>query len=313
VTAASEVRPPFATKQRTWLVVFCAGLAVWLLAAFVTAITKDDILVPTLFLVGSFLVPMTVVVFALSRLREGHLTAEVVLLGFLAGGTVGVVVSAVTEVYLLPDMVGTFISVGVIEETSKGLVLLGVAMFVRERKPRDGMVLGATVGAGFAAFESSGYAFYALVQHQSDHPVLHILQTEISRAVLAPFGHITWTALLGGALFAASTPGGGYRVTSRLVGTILGIIALHAAWDASYGLAIVISEGLVGPGWDATWPNVTTWVGAPSQKEIWVFQVVYDGLLVINSVIGIGWVVLSWRQWGRGRSDAVTAPTQASG
>ena len=89
-------------------------------------------MVPTLFLIGSFLVPVTVVAFALGRLDDCRLTTDVVL-GFLAAGTIGVVVSAVTEIYLLPTGLGRwvmrlgFFGVGLIEEVSKGAVLVAVA------------------------------------------------------------------------------------------------------------------------------------------------------------------------------------------
>jgi RsiW-degrading membrane proteinase PrsW (M82 family) len=133
---------------------------------------------------------------------EGYLTTPEVVFGFLAAGTVAVLTTAVAEVYLLPEAAGTFIGVGVIEETGKGLVLLAVAHTVHHREPRDGMLLGAVVGAGFASFESAGYALHTMLQHLDEHTIADILETEAFRGVLAPFGHITWTALLGGALFA---------------------------------------------------------------------------------------------------------------
>ena len=136
-----------------WKWLLLAGTAVWLFAALVTALTQDDILAPTVILVGSFLVPVTMVAFALALRPTGHLTTAQVALGFLAAGTLAVVLSALTEVYLLPESSGTFTGVGLIEETAKGLVLLAVAHTVHPRAPRDGMVLGAVVGAGFASFE----------------------------------------------------------------------------------------------------------------------------------------------------------------
>ncbi len=173
------------------------------------------------------------------------------MLGFLAGGTAGVVLSAVTEIYLLPDAVGTNAGIGLIEEGGKGLIVLAVATLVRPRVPRDGMVLGATVGAGFAAFESAGYALRVLIDHANDHPVLNILQTEAFRAVLAPFGHITWTAILGGALFASAWATGHFRVDRRVLFTFVGVVTLHALWDASYGWAIRDQRGARRRGLDA--------------------------------------------------------------
>ena len=128
-------------------------------------------------------------------------------------------VAAFVETYLLPTATGTFIMVGLIEELTKALIVVVVASRLVTRRPCDGMVFGATVGAGFAAFESAGYAFATLIEHQEDHPILNILSTEAFRGVLSPFGHITWTAIFGGALFAAAAADGRLRVTWPLVGT----------------------------------------------------------------------------------------------
>ena len=218
---------------RLWKLVLAGGIAVWLISAVITEVTNDNILVPTVIIVGSFLVPVTMATFALSRRRDGYLTTEEVVLGFLAAGTLAVVTTALMETYLLPEASGTFIAVGWIEEIGKGAVLLAVAHQVRHREPRDGIVLGAVVGAGFAAFESAGYALQTMLDNLNDREIVNILETEASRAVLAPFGHITWTALIGGALFAGSR-GGRFRVSRRLVLTILGVITLHALWDQSH-------------------------------------------------------------------------------
>jgi protease PrsW len=291
-------------SQRIWWLVLTVGCAVWLFAAGATALTDDVILVPAVLLLGSFLMPVTMVMFALSRASEGNLTAEVLLLGFLAAGTVGVVASALTETYILPSAQGTFIVVGLVEETAKGLVLLAVAHQVAVRRPRDGMVLGATVGAGFAAFESAGYALRAFIDHGDDNAVLSVVQSEAFRAILSPFMHITWTALLGGALFAAAatSPRGAFRVTQQVVWTFVGVVALHAVWDQSYGWGIVITQGVVGGGWNLAWPNTEIWVGTPSGEELWVFDAAYYGLFALSAIIATVWVVRSWRGYGGSRA-----------
>ena len=51
-------------------------------------------------------------------------------------------------------------------------MLLLVAHQVHHREPRDGMVLGAVVGAGFAAFESAGYALQTLLDNLDDQTVV---------------------------------------------------------------------------------------------------------------------------------------------
>ena len=173
---------------------------------------------------------------------------------------------------------------------------------------RGELILGATVGAGFASFESAGYALTAVIGHADDHPVRRIMETEAFRAVLAPFGHITWTALLGGAIFAAASMPASSRGRARVVAwTLIGIVALHAAWDASYGWAIMITQGAVGDGWDLTWPNTQAWIGEPSGGTLVLFQAVYDGLLALWGAIGATWIVRRWRSVGR-RAVAVGDP-----
>src|SRR4051794_25646685 len=126
---------------RLWKLLFAGALSTWLIAAVATEITGDNILVPTVIIVGSFMVPLTMVAFALSRRRDGYLTTEEVVLGFLLAGTLGLIGTALIETYLLPDAHGTFIAVGVIEELGKAAVLVLVAHQVHHREPRDGMVL----------------------------------------------------------------------------------------------------------------------------------------------------------------------------
>jgi protease PrsW len=288
---------PAGIPRRLWLVALVVGAVAWAAGAVATAITDDTILVPNIIILGTFLVPVCTVLFVLSRPREAHLRAETLMLGFLAGGTAGLVLSAVTEVYLLPDAVGTNAGIGLIEEGGKGVIVLAVATLVRPRVPRDGMVLGATVGAGFAAFESAGYALRVLIDNVDDHPVLSIIQTEAFRAVLAPFGHIAWTAILGGALFASAWTTGRFRADRRVAFTFVGVVSLHALWDASSGWAIRVSEGLGGEGWTLGWPDTSAWVGSPTGADLTRYQAVYNGMLAIVATVGLVWALRRWRAY----------------
>jgi RsiW-degrading membrane proteinase PrsW (M82 family) len=305
---------PDAVPRRLWLIALVTGVVLWIAGAASTAITEDTILVPNIIILGTFLVPVCTILFVLGRPREAHLTAETLVLGFLAGGTAGVVLTAVTEVELLPDAAASNLGVGLVEEGGKALILVAVATVVRLRVPRDGMVLGATVGAGFAAFESAGYALRALIQNSDDHPVLNILETEVFRAVLAPFGHITWSALLGGAIFASAWATGRFRLDRRVVWTFLGVAALHGLWDGSYGAAIRISEGLGGQGWVLGWPNTAAWVGTPTGADLVRFQAIYDVLLAINAIAGVAWAMRRWRAYQVDRWRAAhPAPAATAG
>ena len=223
-------------------------------------------------IVGSFLVPVTMAAFALSRPRAGYLTTEEVTLGFFAAGTFAVATAALLETYLLPSASGTFISVGAIEEIGKGAVLLAVAHQVHHREPRDGIVLGIVVGAGFAAFESAGYALQAMLDHldhldDREHPA----DRGVPCAARAVRPHHVDRAARG-ALFASSR-GGRFHVTRRLVLTLLGVVTLHALWDQSYGWAVMLTNGLItNEGWHLLWPNAQLWVVAPTGEKLGWFN-----------------------------------------
>jgi protease PrsW len=307
--ADSPAGVPATTPRRLWLLLLAVGATIWIVAAVITGITEDTILLPTVVLLGSFLVPVTMVAFALSRPRSNHLTLEVVALGFLGGGTIGLCFAALTEVYILPSAYGTFFGVGLIEETAKAIVLLAAARELSVREPREGMILGACVGAGFAAFESSGYALRAFLENSDDHGVLNIVGTEAIRAVSAPFGHIMWTALLGGALFSAYR-GGRTHLTRRLVLTYLGVIVLHAFWDASNGWSITLTEGILGYGWTLDWPKTEDWVGLPTGQELEVYNAISFGLLVLIASVGTAWLLNAWRVYGRWPTHPPPDPTR---
>src|SRR5207302_6121483 len=124
------------------------------------------------------------------------------------------------------------LKVGLIEELVKGALIVLFALGIRSHTTRDGMVLGATVGFGFAALESSGYALASLfvVQgHQLYLSLSSVVVTELVRGVLAPFGHGLWTAILGGVIFHAAR-NGRLRLSLGVLVAFLGVSLLHAAF-----------------------------------------------------------------------------------
>src|SRR4051794_12698991 len=94
---------PLATPRR----LLVAGTAVWVMAVAITVVTHDRILVPTVILVGSFLVPVALVLYAVSRARPaGRLPSDVLVLAFFTSGRLGVFSPALTEPSLLPSRTG---------------------------------------------------------------------------------------------------------------------------------------------------------------------------------------------------------------
>jgi RsiW-degrading membrane proteinase PrsW (M82 family) len=232
----------------TWWLVFFVGLVLWALTIAVARLTHNVILLPTIVLLGSFLVPITAVVWYLDHDPSPALSPRRILVAFLIGGVLGVLGASLLEYWLVNvGLIGAF-EVGLIEEFVKGVFIVVVALGISRFHMRDGMVLGATVGFGFAALESSGYALASLFVVQGNQLVLSlnsVIFTELVRGILAPFGHGMWSAILGGVMFAAARRGG-LRLTWGILGTYLLISGLHGAFDSMNGIVGYIVVSLIG-------------------------------------------------------------------
>ena len=110
---------------------------------------------------------------------------------------------------------------GPVEESGKLLAAILIAGKLRNGHILTGLIMGAAVGAGFAAFESAGYTYEqitALISNQAAADAAHRLgnsgiAAELlnvaraikpddlmeMRALMAPFGHVVWTAVTAGA------------------------------------------------------------------------------------------------------------------
>jgi RsiW-degrading membrane proteinase PrsW (M82 family) len=202
-----------------------------------------------------------------------------------------------------------FLGVGLIEEAVKLGALMLLTRRLRTRTLRDGMILGAAVGFGFAAFESAGYAFTALFS-VNGLSLVQLVETEVLRGLLAPVGHGLWTAILGGVLFAGSRTEH-FRITAKVVLAYLGVSILHGLWDSMHSIALYLTLMLTeGEQFVAT-PH--GWLVAPSTEQVNVFTAMEWGGLALVAIIGIGWLLLLWRNvprsvrttWGTVRSPVV--------
>src|SRR5690242_14322497 len=111
---------------RPWLRIFLVGLMLWTATVLVTFITGNPNLIPTVVLLGSFLVPVTFVAWAFQRQDTGELSPSLVLNTFITGGVLGVLAASVLESFLLSPSPLLFVGVGLIEEAAK----LAALMFV---------------------------------------------------------------------------------------------------------------------------------------------------------------------------------------
>jgi RsiW-degrading membrane proteinase PrsW (M82 family) len=246
-------------------------------------------------LLGSFLVPATAVVWYLDHYQSAELNPWRVLSAFLVGGVLGVLAASILEAWLLSDGLLVYLGVGFLEELAKLLALLIVARGMARHTVRDGIVLGAAVGFGFAALESSGYAFATLLERDGYAVRLslgNMVFTELLRGILAPVGHGLWTGIVGGALFGAAR-NGKLRFTPGAIGIYVVVSLLHGLWDSMRGIAMLITELIAAR--QTQQLGMTGVILAPLPEHVvQTFVTIEIGGLAAISLFGLA---LLWRQW----------------
>jgi RsiW-degrading membrane proteinase PrsW (M82 family) len=315
--AAGELTPPdlhaVAVRRRSgpsWRRFFATGLGLWLATVLVTFVTGNSNLIPAIILVGSFLVPVTFVTYALARTDE-VITAQRLFTAFAYGGLLGVLGASVLEsAFLGQPSALTYVGVGLIEEAVKLVVLWMLARRLGRYTVRDGMVLGAAVGFGFAAFESAGYAFNALFT-PGGLSLLNVVETEVLRGILTPVGHGLWTAILGGVLFGVAARRGRLRLTGSVLGWYLVVALLHCLWDASAVVAVWLTLLLTGTPMEGLLSGRGR-APAATAAQVHLFTTLNWSLLVLDAVVGLLILLALRRRAVAGTAAAGTAATGAA-
>jgi RsiW-degrading membrane proteinase PrsW (M82 family) len=194
---------------------------------------ENLILIPGLILIGAFAFPLGTALFFFECNAPRNISLFTVMKLFVWGGVLGILFSLIG--FELTERAGSVIGppiAGIIEEPGKLAAVIVLANGMRYRWSINGLVLGAAVGAGFAAFESAGYAFRTAVESNSDREMLSSIMT---RGVLAPFGHVVWTAIAAGALWRvrAGRPFDWAMLSDRrCLAPLIAVMVLHATWNS---------------------------------------------------------------------------------
>ena len=174
-------------------------------------------LVPGLMFIGNFAIPSCVAIFFFELNVRREVPFLELIRAMMYGGFISILFALVL-VELSPDVLPWV--AGPIEEPAKLLAVILIAGSRRNGRILTGLLLGAGVGAGFAAFESSGYTFSELVRFITSSTAAEVvgsinpMQGQAMaqsanainpdavmqvRALITPFGHIVWTAITAGA------------------------------------------------------------------------------------------------------------------
>ena len=238
-------------RRWAWLGVLVVGLALYFAVLRTLVRTQNPNFVPALILLGATVVPLAFLAFAQARAGRWQVPAWALVTSAFFGGVIGTVVAGTLEYDTLRRLGGLpMLFVALIEESAKLIVPI-VLLFVvlaghRRRLPSDGLIIGVAAGMGFAALETMGYAFSALLSSQGN--IGAVEQTLFVRGLTAPAGHTAWTGLTAGALWALLANPGLKRVLEFL-GTFAGAVVLHTLWDTFSGVVVFVILAAVSLGW----------------------------------------------------------------
>ena len=213
-----------------WFQIFVSGLVLFYLIDKTMVSTRNPNFIPSLILVGAFLVPVTLVSYLGGRAQGDPLPLSTVAVCFLWGGASGVIIAGILEYRTLRDLGPlTLLGVGVIEESAKLLVPLILYIRGRYRSEMSGITFGVAAGMGFAALETMGYAFVAFIQSGGNIGTLE--ETLLVRGLLSPAGHAAWTGLICAVLWRERARLGRPVINRAVVGAFALAVVLHALWD----------------------------------------------------------------------------------
>lgn len=229
--------------QRWWWKILIIGVGLYMVVNNVTFSTANIFLLPQLFMIGTFLVPIVYTAYLYEDGTLYDVPLSKIALTFFFGGIIGTLAASLLEARLITGNVngifgsltlGNAFIVSFSEELAKLIVVLPFLLVARRRYPTvmHGIVLGAAAGMGFAAFESMGYAFLALVSTPGGiaQSIAAMYETIRLRALLAPLGHGTWTAIVAAAMWREQV---NHRppLTLNVLTAYLMAVLLHGLWN----------------------------------------------------------------------------------
>ena len=216
--------------RRRWFQIFVSGLILLYLVERTLVATSNPNYVPSVILLGAFLVPITFVTYLYERLPGWDVPLPVLAICFLWGGVLGTVVAGTLE-YDVARSLGFLpkLAIGLIEESAKLIVPLIFYFVGRYRSEAAGIVLGVTTAAGFAGLETMGYGFVSLLSSKGNLGVLD--EVLLVRGLTSPAGHMAWTGLVCAVLWRERLKVGHATLDWRVLGAFLSAVVLHALWD----------------------------------------------------------------------------------
>jgi len=235
ITGTKETTPPLSEVDPHWpkpwlfFKMLLGSLVLFLGLAYGVYHLECINLYPGLIMIGAFAIPFSVLIFCVEMNVLRNVSFYQVLKLLLMGSIASILLTLTLSSIFPVDSWFGYVGTGIVEEAGK---VLAVALLMGRRRYNwilNGMLFGAAVGAGFAAFESAGYILGAGLSSDAA-----MIQEIIVRAILAPGGHVVWCAITSAALWKVRGNNNfSFEMlkTPQFIRAFCFVAALHAIWD----------------------------------------------------------------------------------
>lgn len=217
---------------------------------------QNTLMLPGMMMFGALAMPFATAILFFELNAPRNVSFPRVLTLLCAGGVLSIFVSLIGfQISSLHRYLGAP-AAGIVEEIGK---LVAVVLMMRKGDKLyilNGCLFGAAVGAGFAAFESAGYAFNAFLRALPDKSQEGILfaasgmvQSITLRGILAPFGHVAWTGITAGLLWRARAHKSSMFdafLDGKFIRAFFMVVLLHATWNFTAGFGLLIAFPFMG-------------------------------------------------------------------
>jgi RsiW-degrading membrane proteinase PrsW (M82 family) len=221
--------------NRLWFRLFVGGALLFFGAEQALKFTRNPNLIPTVLLLGAFVVPVAFVAFFYGQERavdkSVHVEAPLNIAAacFFIGGVIGVLTAGFVEYATLTKLtISSLFIVALIEESVKLIFPIAIYIRGRYRSEADGLLFGVASGMGFAALETMGYGLVALIESQGNVGVVQ--EILLIRGLLSPAGHAAWTGLICAVLWHQRERTG-RSFNPSIIWVFALAVVLHALWD----------------------------------------------------------------------------------
>jgi RsiW-degrading membrane proteinase PrsW (M82 family) len=247
LVGTSKTTPPIDVVQTGWPKPWLFFRVLAILAVTYTVFTVALLhlpdagnLIPAVMFVGAFAVPLACMAFFFEMNTPRNVSVHRIITLFLYGAVVSLIFALIGYEMPILGSMGAM-TAGIVEEVAKLLTVVIVIRGVKYKYILNGLLFGATVGAGFAAFETAGYALNKglLAGHDLSSGVVAMLQVLSVRAFLTPWGHVAWTAIAAAALWrvkGAQPFKPAMLFNGRFLKAFMIPVVLHTFWDCPWQL-----------------------------------------------------------------------------